>query len=73
MQITAVTKRLKVAFKQAGKAYGRSGEIETGLYPFDEKDVEVGETFQLGADDELVFIRKYEPLGDTSSLTQSPT
>lgn len=74
MKITAVTKRLKIAFKKADGKYGSSGgEIETGLYPFDETDVEIGDSFVLGPDDELVFVRKYEPLAAEYPNTASPT
>lgn len=75
MKIQATDKRLKVAFRVDGKHYGHGGfDPALGIeeYPFDEIDVEVGESWELPAGGTLVFVRQYEPIPGLDISVSSP-
>ena len=71
MRITATDKRLKVAFRKPGRYYGQNrgeGEVfddgDRTSYPFDEVDVEQGQSWELPEGGTLVFVREYLPVPD---------
>lgn len=71
MRISATSKRLKVAYRQPNKQYGVNrgdgetfDEGKTTSYPFDEIDVELGQTWELPEGGTLVFVREYLPVPD---------
>lgn len=68
MIITATDKRLRVDFRVAGKQYADPSETgpaedsaERSTAPFDSQDVEIGASFNLTDDMELVRVVRYEP------------
>jgi hypothetical protein len=63
MKITATIHRLKIAFKLSGKRYGQSNDVQAPgtLFPFDEIDLEIGESWVKPPGAELVFVREYLP------------
>lgn len=79
MRITATDKRLKVAYRLAGRYYNHTaseGEVfDTGdrtSFPFDEADIEVGETWELAKGATLVCVSEYLPIpGFSFELVES--
>jgi len=70
MKITASDKRLKVAFQLPGKRYGQPSATQypSDIVPFEEHDVEIGETWTLPEGGTFVFVKEYLPTapdGDT--------
>lgn len=75
MKVTATDYRLRVDYRLPGKFYN-AGDSDKGpfnndkqsSYPFDSKDVEIGETFEVTG--ELVRVVEYRPTpaNDTPSF-----
>jgi hypothetical protein len=73
MKVQATDRKLKVAYRLAGKYYGQNGlgegseQFDNGThtsYPFDEVDVEVGTEWILPTGATLVFVKEYLPTPD---------
>jgi len=66
MKITATTVRIRVDYRIDGKFYSQGSQEEPSFddgartsYPFDSKDLEVGESFDVAG--ELVRVVEYKP------------
>lgn len=67
MKVTATNARLRVDYRATGKFYNAGSSEEAPFntasrssYPFDSKDLEIGESFEV--DGELVRVVEYKPL-----------